>query len=78
MKKRLNLVLTNGLLIVNAKIREGSPVITLFVTDYSESTRILFDVEQKRILANRDGIEFSAKDVESLLVALGVKEVKAI
>lgn len=70
LKKRLNLVLSNGLCVVSAKFRKNTPVVTLFVTDYTADTRIMFDMDQKRILANRDNIELNAKDIENLMAAL--------
>lgn len=73
-KKKLNLILTSGLLVVSAKFRDGAPVVTLFVTDYTNNTRVLFDLEHKKILANRDGIEMNGKDIELLMIALETKE----
>ena len=69
-KKRLNLILANGLCVIQAKIRTGAPVMTLFVTDYTHNTRVLFDMEHKRVLSNRDNIELTEKDIENLLAAL--------
>ncbi len=78
MKIKLNLILASGLCVVSAKLRKNSNVATLFITDYTDSTRVLFDLEQKRILANRDGIELTTKDVESLCVVLKKEEKKAV
>jgi hypothetical protein len=77
MKKKLNLILDNGLCIINAKIRESTPLITLFITDYTNNTRVLFDVENKRILANKDNIELTGKDVENILLVLKEEPKKA-
>ncbi len=76
MKKTCNIVLSSGLLVVSAKTREGTPVITLFITDYSDNTRVMFDVEQKCILVNRDDIVLSAQDIEALVAAFGIKDAK--
>jgi len=70
LKKRLNLVLTNGLVVVSAKFRKDSPVVVLFVTDFTHDTRILFDLEKKALLANRDNIVLTAKDNEAIIAAL--------
>lgn len=70
LNKRLNLILSNGLCVLNAKLRKDGGVATLFITDFSTNTRVLFDIEGKRILANRDDIEFTPKDVENLIAAL--------
>jgi len=77
-KKRLNLVLTNGLCVIHAKVRPGASIITLFVTDYTNNTRILFDLENKRVLTNRDNIELTAKDIENLTAALQQDKDKAV
>lgn len=69
-KKRLNLILANGLCVLHAKIRGNIPVATLFITDYTYDTRVLFDIEKKRVLTNRDDIEITAKDIDNLMEAL--------
>lgn len=73
-KKRLNLILANGLCVIHAKIRTSAPIVTLFITDYTYNTRILFDMENKVILSNRDNIELTAKDIENLLAALATSK----
>ena len=72
-------MLSSGLIVVSAKIRGGSSIATLFITDYSEDTRVMFDLAEKRILANRDNIELNEKDITNLITALGydVKSVAA-
>lgn len=74
MRKTLNLVLASGLNIIHAKVREGTPVVTLFITDYTNDTRVLFDMDQKRILANKDNIDLTAEDIKNLVAALEPKK----
>jgi hypothetical protein len=69
-KKRMNLVLSNGFCVLHAKIRDNNPVAILFITDYTYDTRVLFDMEQKRILTNPDNIEITAKDIDNIAAAL--------
>lgn len=72
-KKKVNIVLSNGLYIVSAKFRKGTPIITLFATDFINSTRLVLDLEKKSLLANRDNIELNSKDIENILAALEIK-----
>lgn len=67
---RLNVVLASGLVVVSAKFRKESPVATLFVTDFTHDTRIMLDLEGKRVLANRDDIALTDKDIEAIMAAL--------
>lgn len=76
--KRLNLILGNGLCVLHVKFRTNSSLATLFITDYEYSTRVLFDIEQKCILTNRDNIELTAKDIENLLAAMKPKEKESV
>jgi hypothetical protein len=68
MRKRLNLPLSNGLCITSAKIKHS--IATLSITDFVESTRIVFDIEAKKILASRLGIDIPVKDIEAIAKAL--------
>ena len=69
--KRISIALESGLFVLNARIKKGRPVATLFVTDYIDTKRVLFDIENKRVLNN--GIAVTAKDIENL-TKLFVKE----
>lgn len=70
MHKRLNLPLSNGLCIIGAKIKEGSNIATLFITDFVDSTRVLFDMDEKRLVATKYGIDFPKKDLEVISAAI--------
>lgn len=69
-KKRLNLVLESGLCVVQAQIRAGDAIATLFVTDYSSNARVLIDLEKKVILSNNDDIVLTEKDKTNICAAL--------
>jgi hypothetical protein len=74
LKKKLNVILSNGLHVVSAKVNQGAALATLFVTDYTNNSRLIFDMESKKILANIDGVDVSAKDMESIFTILSEKE----
>lgn len=80
LKKRMNVVLASGLCVVSAKLRKDAPLVTLFITDYTDNTRVLLDLEHKRVISNRDDVAFTAKDIDAIAVALGVvkEEKKAV
>jgi hypothetical protein len=71
MHKRLNLPLSNGLIISSAKIRPGHKIAVLLITDFIESIRVLYDLEDKRLLTTKFGIDIPAKDLEAIAVAIG-------
>lgn len=68
--KQLNYILSNGLYVVNAKFKKNSPLITLFITNFIETTRVVFDATDKKVIANKDGIDIPQKDIDGLMVAL--------
>lgn len=72
--RRLNLVLSNGLCVINARVKNNIPIAILFVTDYSDQTRVILDLKEKRILANKFNIEILPKDIDSIIGALDVKK----
>lgn len=75
--RKVNLMLSNGLYIISAKNREGTPLYTLYMTDFVESTRIIFDAEAKRVLPNKAGIELKEKDIAEVAKTIGWEVRKA-
>ena len=72
--KRLNIVLSNGLCVLSAKLRKGSSLATLFISDFSDNTRVMFDLEHKRLLTNRDNIDLKQSDIDNLMLAIAEKK----
>ena len=70
---QLNLVLSSGLCVLSVKKREGSSIAVLYITDYNNSTRIVFDIEEKKVISNRDNIDFTKDDVEAVSKVLTIK-----
>jgi hypothetical protein len=76
--KRLNYILASGLCVVSARFKGNTKVAALCITNFAQNTRILFDVESKKVLANKDNIVINAKDVDGLLFALTGKSEEEI
>lgn len=70
---KLNIVLSNGLCVLNAKPRKNSHLWVLFATDFNNETRLMFDMERKTILPNKDRITLATKDVETLITTIQSK-----
>jgi hypothetical protein len=68
--KQLNYILTSGLCVVSARFKGNTKVAALCITNFAQNTRILFDVENKKVLANKDNITINAKDVDGLVAVL--------
>lgn len=64
--KRLNLILANGLHVLNAKFKRGTSTAVLFITDYTNNTRVIMDMENGKVLANNHNVELTKKDIEEL------------
>lgn len=75
-RKRLNVILSNGLCVVSAKLKKNAPLATLFITDYTYNTRIMLDMDNKVVLANQDNIELTAKDIDNIITMLKKPEEK--
>lgn len=74
--KKLNLMLSNGLYAISAKVREGCPLVPVFLTDFAVSLRLVLDSENGKVLANRYGVEVSEKDAKAIVAALGLLDKK--
>jgi hypothetical protein len=70
---QLIIILSSGLCVLSAKKREGSSIVALYITDYTNSTRVVFDIEEKKIIANRDDVDFTADDIEMLCGSMKMK-----
>jgi hypothetical protein len=66
--KKINLVLSNGLLVLSGKVNRS--IATLFVTDLVGTTRIVLDLDSKKLLSNRDNVELNSKDIDNLIKEL--------
>jgi hypothetical protein len=73
---QLNMVLSSGLCVLSAKRREGSSIAVLYITDYNNNTRVVFDIEEKKVISNRDNIDFTKEDVEAVSKVLMITEKK--
>lgn len=72
MDKRLGLVVAKGLFLSRARI-QGSLAI-LFMTDYTNTTKVVLNPAEKMIVSNPDGVNLSPEDIEKILVALAKEE----
>jgi hypothetical protein len=70
--KRLNHLLPNGLFVISSKKRNDSPYAKLAVTDLNQTLKIIFDVQEKRIIGNtfdvqipEDGAKFLAEKISA-------------
>lgn len=61
---RKNLTLENGLQVYNLRARQGTSLVTLFITDLENDTRVMIDLESKRVLSG--GIALSSVDFEGV------------
>lgn len=68
-KKHLNLTLSNGFYITHFKFIENNSVVTLFITDYIDNERVLFDLEKKVMLGSYN-FELSEKDRNEITIAV--------
>lgn len=50
--KRLNYLLPNGLFVISSKRRIDSPYAKLAVTDLNQTLKVIFDIQEKRIVGN--------------------------
>jgi hypothetical protein len=80
--KRLNYQLPNGLFIVNAKLLKDEkggfyPVVSFFITDHIENTKVLLDISTQKIIHSKHSVEISKADVVNLIAALKLEEKKA-
>ncbi len=75
--RKVNMMLSNGLYIISAKCRIGTPLFVLYLTDFAVNTRVIFDAETLKVLPNKYGVEIVEKDREALVKALGY-EVKKV
>lgn len=75
--KKVNLMLSNGLYVISAKSRAGTPLFVLYLTDFAVNTRVIFDAETLKTLPNKYGVEIVEKDKVGLVKVLGY-EVKKV
>jgi hypothetical protein len=71
--KKLNLMLSNGLYAISAKVRTGVPLVPIFLTDFAASLRLVLDMEGGKLLPNKYGVELKEADVKMIVGALGQK-----
>jgi hypothetical protein len=78
--RKVNMMLSNGLYVISAKQRIGSPLFVLYLTDFAVNTRVIFDAETLKVLPNKYGVEIAEKDRQALVKALGyeVKKVEVV
>lgn len=65
--KRLNFMCVGGLYAISAKARAGSSLISVFLTDFKVNTRVIVDMETKKVLANQYDIKLEDKDIATIL-----------
>jgi hypothetical protein len=66
--KRLNYTLADGLLVTNYRVKKNVPLAICFVTDFTETERIVIDIEGKRIVSSN--IAVSESDLAALIAAI--------
>ena len=76
--RKVNMMLSNGLYIISAKCRIGTPLFVLYLTDFAVNTRVIFDAETLKVLPNKYGVEIVEKDRETLVKALGWEVKKVV
>jgi hypothetical protein len=81
--KQLNYQLSNGLFVVNAKIKRGSdgticPVVSFFMTDHIENTKVLFDLSSQKIVYSKYPLSIPEKDIGGLVAALNLEPKKVV
>lgn len=69
--KRLNLMMDNGLFVLSSKQIKGSPIAKLVVSNLTDTIRVMFDTQEKRIIANVHGVEITDNGVKELIAKLG-------
>ena len=67
--KPIKLVLSSGLFIYGARIKENKFAI-LYSTDYENNSRIMIDLESKKVLYNKHNVSLSVEDINSILASL--------
>jgi hypothetical protein len=72
--RKINIMLSSGLYVISVKCRKDTPLYTLFITDFVENTRIIFDAETMKVLPNKLGVELNKKDVADVVKALGIEK----
>jgi hypothetical protein len=72
--KKLNLMLSNGLYAISAKVRPGVSLVPVFLTDFAVSVRLVLDTENGKVLPNRYGVELAGQDVEMIVGVLGLEK----
>ena len=69
-KKRLSLMLECQLCVMQIAINKSARVATLFVSDFNESTRVMLDLDSKKIISNRDEIRFTTSDINNIVAEI--------
>ena len=67
--KRFVVSLSNGICVMGAKIREGNSIVTLLLTDFYHSERMIFDTERKIVIGNKR-IDLNDAEINSILEAI--------
>ena len=58
------------LCVMQIAINKAARVATLFVSDFNDSTRVMLDIDTKKIISNRDDIRFSINDINSIIAEI--------
>jgi hypothetical protein len=77
--KRLNYQLSNGLFVVNAKLLKDEkgeyyPIVSFFLTDHIENTKVLFDTTTQKIIHSKHNVEIPKGDIANLIAALKLEQ----
>lgn len=66
--QQLNHTLSDGLLVTTFRLKKGTPLAICYVTDFTETARIVLDMEGKKLVSTRVPIKES--DLTGLFEAI--------
>lgn len=68
MNKVLNYTFSDGLIVTSVKLKKGTPLAICYVTDLEDTTRIVLDLEGKRLVSTQ--IQVKESDITGLIEAI--------
>jgi hypothetical protein len=66
--KQLNYTLSDGLLVTTVRLKKGTPLAICYVTDLTDTARVVLDMEGKKVVSTQ--IQVKESDLEGLIAAI--------
>lgn len=70
--RRLNILLSNGLYFVSAKLHKKRPFAVIALTTFAEDVRLVFDIQSKKLLGDTKGAEIPKEDIPRVMEMLKI------